>query len=44
MPGQPWIVRPDPAVQELRSQVQELRRQVEELKGLIKKAVPSETK
>jgi Spy/CpxP family protein refolding chaperone len=37
MPGQPLNVRPDPAIQELRSQVQELRRQVEELKAMVKK-------
>jgi len=38
MPGQPLHVRPDPAIQELRSQMQELRRQVEELKAMVKKA------
>ena len=36
--GQPVPVRPDPAVEELRSQVQELRRQVEELKAMVRKA------
>jgi hypothetical protein len=38
MPGQPINVRPDPAIEELRSQVQDMRRQVEELKALVKKA------
>jgi archaellum component FlaC len=31
-------VRPDPAIQELRSQLQELRRQVEELRAIVTKA------
>jgi Spy/CpxP family protein refolding chaperone len=30
-------VRPDPAVQEIRSQIQDLRRQVEELRAIVKK-------
>ncbi len=44
LPGQPLIVRPDPAVQELRSQMQDLRRQVEELRAQLKKLSVSKEK
>jgi hypothetical protein len=36
-PGASWnVVRPDPAIQELRAQVQELRLQMEELRKQLK--------